>query len=603
MKLFIRLVSALMICVLLFCCSPMRAEAAIAETVFLFGIPVIMALIIGIGLKPDTTTGVAFNNVVNDCFEAIKATGEWIVDGDQVELRTQMVDGYTRYYADAALVEAVQQWLVDQAIIRKEPFSTYGAGFVLTGEQGEEFWQDFDLFTAVNSSTTGHMPLCIGGSAFLCVSLLDFNEFCMVCLSNTESLSPYTSESLMVGSFVDNSYAYSLSTSFVLLRNKEEALYYWDKNGGDVYFLCEDSSVVPNYSTRNVNFHDVGLVSSSGLISSGETLYHTLSYAFVDSPILVPSDYSEDGVFGSSIGASGYIADPSLTISQGYPAWVQNAVTEGEVTYLPLGMSGSLDSTAGLTQEQIWSGSAFSESPIISTQDYEYQLSYELGATPKPLFAKAYSPDGGKLTYQWYVDAFPIAGAQTAVYYPPTTEVGIHEYTCLVGNVTTTEMAASYAWTWPVKVTVGVDADVDVEVDALPDQIADSITDVLAGERVEAELDGNSAVNDVLDIIPDYSFEFTSAYSALTSVLNHEDTEAYLMFPAIKVPGLLGLFDTFTLNEPCKVDFEDWFNKMPEDLLRLIRALFDISIVGYSVKEFMELLAQIANGFNKAVEE
>lgn len=149
----------------------------------------------------------------------------------------------------------------------------------------------------------------------------------------------------------------------------------------------------------------------------------------------------------------------------------------------------------------------------------------------------------------------------------------------------------------------GSDDDTIVEdvVDRLPGQITDGMQGILDNERDQIESEGESAVDQIIDIIPDESANFIMAFQNLIDVLSYNGTAAVLTTPAIKIPEVPGMFPEILILEEHQIDFEIYFNMMPDVLIILCRAFFDTAVVYYCFKELQELIGSFSNGFSDMI--
>lgn len=139
------------------------------------------------------------------------------------------------------------------------------------------------------------------------------------------------------------------------------------------------------------------------------------------------------------------------------------------------------------------------------------------------------------------------------------------------------------------------------KVDQLPDEFKESMGDLMEQEKENSKNEGSDAADQVIDIIPNQSMDFLSALNKLIEVLRYEGTDATLTFPAIYIPAINGLFPRIQIMESQEIDFEYWVNQMPTNILALVRALFDVAIVGYCLKELLSLIGSAVNGFGEGV--
>ena len=489
-KITVRFLCLLLVCALVFQVSPIKAQAVFLDT-FLVAAPVVVAGIF-IALGVFALTGSAtWQNAVSSCVSFLEETTDFIVD-DMIECY-EAVNNHNALMRTVglALVETVKQWLVDNGFITQHSVLSYGSGveYVHSTElssQARAYWNEIDIYNIAASAALGEILLLAGNypsntQTVYGLQLLESSGYRLLSVQSVYSnvLAPYTSSNFPVGKFVSLTDASSsnevptfgssssYSTRAIFLTYDDAVAAYNDPalDCSYYFYLTPDSYIDPyTSSASSTGWNDVsissivnlGSISSSGLVSVGKVNiikgsgYNDYRY------ILSPAGIVESVTYTTRTGVvGGYIADPSLDVLSGYPTWAQNSIVQDDSIYLPVGTVPSLDDFSALNQEQIWTGSVYAAMPVISQSEaWVPEFFYEVGETPSPLFAKAVSTDGGKLSYQWYCNSFPIAGETTAVFYPPTTAVGSYVYSCLVTNTTINDVTASHAWTWSQTVTV-----------------------------------------------------------------------------------------------------------------------------------------------------
>lgn len=143
--------------------------------------------------------------------------------------------------------------------------------------------------------------------------------------------------------------------------------------------------------------------------------------------------------------------------------------------------------------------------------------------------------------------------------------------------------------------------DTNDKLDELPGNIGDEMQDIIDKEEENAKVEGDSNAGQIIDMIPDPSADLIAALGTLTNVLTYNGTSAVLVTPAIVLPSVGGLFSAVELLPSQEIDFEYYINTfIPTVFLSLIRALFDVAIVGYCIKEFLDLVAMLANSAKSA---
>ena len=139
--------------------------------------------------------------------------------------------------------------------------------------------------------------------------------------------------------------------------------------------------------------------------------------------------------------------------------------------------------------------------------------------------------------------------------------------------------------------------DVGSAVETLPGSITSGMQDIMDQQQSAAESQGQESVDQIIEIIPNESQGFIDALGSLVNALSYNGTDAILTVPAIKIPAVGNLFPETVLCAEQKINFGDYFAKIPENLLMLVRALFDAALVGYCLKELISLIGNFATGF------
>lgn len=135
---------------------------------------------------------------------------------------------------------------------------------------------------------------------------------------------------------------------------------------------------------------------------------------------------------------------------------------------------------------------------------------------------------------------------------------------------------------------------VENAVESLPGQIGDEIQSVIDQENAKAEAEGNESAGELIDLIPDQSQGFLDGMKDFVTVLSYNGTSAVLAVPAISLPAIDGVMDKTILLDATEIDFEYYFNELiPDPIITLVRALFDVAIVIFCFLEFASILGEI----------
>lgn len=330
-----------------------------------------------------------------------------------------------------------------------------------------------------------------------------------------------------------------------------------------------------------------------------------------------------EGVLSGELGAED-ITVPDIDYSMIFPDNV--GALEGVQNIGQMMSQGDL--TLEEYQDMIQVGSTAAETPtFVSSIPFASSVTYYKGQTAAPITVLATVTDGGTLTYEWYRYGKDASGKLYSVevlstsnsYVPSTSEVGTAHYYCRVTN-TSPEGYVSFKSTSSIKVQVlnesGTDTgtETDSELadkigsavgdavnDALNDSLGDTLQDALAQNQTQqdsaAQQQGNDAANQLIELIPDYSADFLPSVKNLASSVGYEGTSCVLTMPAITIPAVGGLFPQTTLLGEQTINFEDYFNKMPSAILMIVRAVFDVAIVLFCLREIMDLIRRASTGF------
>ena len=141
--------------------------------------------------------------------------------------------------------------------------------------------------------------------------------------------------------------------------------------------------------------------------------------------------------------------------------------------------------------------------------------------------------------------------------------------------------------------------DVQNAVEDVPGQVVDGMGELQQQEKEEASTEGDAGAQQVIEIVPNPSADFLPALQNFTSAMSYTGTVAVLTLPAVSIPAISGVIPEIYLMDPQEVNFEDYIVLIPEIALSLVRALFDIALVVYCLKELMDMLESVFGGIFK----
>lgn len=412
----------------------------------------------------------------------------------------------------------------------------------------------------------------------------------------------------------------------------------WDKNGSmvtsssvnyiNIYgdYKKAGDEVFTTSGTYQFQYSYTGVV--GGNYNGVGYVYHMSSWSGIseDGSFILPDKLVGDAAEGVLSGelSPEDITLPDIDYSMIFPDNV--GALEGVQNIGQMMSQGDL--TLEEYQDMIQVGSTAAETPtFVSSIPFASSVTYYKGQTAAPITVLATVTDGGTLTYEWYRYGKDASGKLYSVevlstsnsYVPSTSEVGTAHYYCRVTN-TSPEGYVSFKSTSSIKVQVlnesGTDSgtETDSELadkigsavgdavnDALNNSLGDTLQDALAQNQTQqdsaAQQQGNDAANQLIELIPDYSADFLPSVKNLASSVGYEGTSCVLTMPAITIPAVGGLFPQTTLLGEQTINFEDYFNKMPSAILMIVRAVFDIAIVLFCLREIMDLIRRASTGF------
>ena len=122
--------------------------------------------------------------------------------------------------------------------------------------------------------------------------------------------------------------------------------------------------------------------------------------------------------------------------------------------------------------------------------------------------------------------------------------------------------------------------------------IIDNQNSLAQQEKNETQQSGNNAV-DGAENIPDKSQGFISALGGLVTSLSYNGTECAWKLPKITIPAIPNVIGETVLSEEKDINFAYWVEKIPSNILTLVRNLFTIAIVVYCFKELYDTISYV----------
>lgn len=123
--------------------------------------------------------------------------------------------------------------------------------------------------------------------------------------------------------------------------------------------------------------------------------------------------------------------------------------------------------------------------------------------------------------------------------------------------------------------------------------IIDNQNDLAEKEKTETQNQGEGSVNDVSGAIEDKSAGFISSIGNLVSAMSYNGTSCAWKFPALKLPAIDGVMSEIKLTDEKPIDFEYWVNKIPSNVLLLVRSVLTIALIVYCFKELYNTISYV----------
>lgn len=114
-------------------------------------------------------------------------------------------------------------------------------------------------------------------------------------------------------------------------------------------------------------------------------------------------------------------------------------------------------------------------------------------------------------------------------------------------------------------------------------------------EKNEANSSGNSAVDDLTGALPDHSSGFISGFEKLVDGMSYSGTECVWKFPKLYIPAMSGVTDQpiQLMESELDIDIGGWVNKLPSNIMSLIRIVLTIALLIYCVKELYDTVQYV----------
>lgn len=125
------------------------------------------------------------------------------------------------------------------------------------------------------------------------------------------------------------------------------------------------------------------------------------------------------------------------------------------------------------------------------------------------------------------------------------------------------------------------------------EKIFDYLNESQEQQKQEAEIQGGNSTSQGMDAIEDKGAGFTDSLGGLVSSMSYSGTECAWNFPEVKLPAISGVMDEIVLMESQPIDFAQWVNAIPNDILIVVQSLLTIGLIVYCFKELYSTIAYV----------
>lgn len=105
--------------------------------------------------------------------------------------------------------------------------------------------------------------------------------------------------------------------------------------------------------------------------------------------------------------------------------------------------------------------------------------------------------------------------------------------------------------------------------------------------------DGNGNIDSATSAMPNHSEGLADSFGFLVSAMSHTSTDCELIFPAITIPAIPGLWSELHVTNATSFNFSQALEIMPDVLITLVRILFDIALILFCFKELYKTINEV----------
>lgn len=122
--------------------------------------------------------------------------------------------------------------------------------------------------------------------------------------------------------------------------------------------------------------------------------------------------------------------------------------------------------------------------------------------------------------------------------------------------------------------------------------IIDNQNQLAEQEKNEIQQSGNEGSKGA-ENVPNESDGFINAISNLVRALSYNGTDCKWTLPQVKIPQIANIVPEISLIEEQDIDFGEWVQKMPSNILKLIQAVCTCALIVYCFKELYGTISYV----------
>ena len=115
----------------------------------------------------------------------------------------------------------------------------------------------------------------------------------------------------------------------------------------------------------------------------------------------------------------------------------------------------------------------------------------------------------------------------------------------------------------------------------------------LQAEKNEAQSSGNDSVDQLTGAIGVDTSGFLKGFQRLATAMSYDGIDAQWTLPAISIPKIDGVTDKLDLSDEKPINLVQFVSSIPNNILSIIRAVFDIALVIFCAKELYGLVSYL----------